>query len=155
MSNLALNGRMEAPPPQESLPTDASQKLIRIVDHDESILEFVEYMIKKEGFRTDRAIGGIQALRKVSALSPDLIILDFMLAGSGMGGYEVLRELQASGSGNIPVIVITGRRHMDDKAIEKLRLEPNVREFMEMPLQPAIMSAALHSLLRTRLSDRA
>ena len=35
----------------------------------------------KEGFRTERAVEGNEALRKANALSPDLIMLDFMLPG--------------------------------------------------------------------------
>lgn len=139
---------------QEGLPdpqlADPAEKLVLLVDDDESLLDLMEHVVKKEGFRTDRAMDGTEALRKAEALTPDLIVLDFMLPG--MGGYEVLRELQASGSGSIPVIVITGR-HMDRKNIEMVRLESNVKEFMEKPLRPAVMAAALHGLLKTRPPD--
>ena len=126
---------------------DPKEKLILLVDDDESLLDLVENVVRKEGFRTDRAMDGAEALRKAEALSPDMILLDFMLPG--IGGYEVLRELQAAGNGGIPVIVITGR-HMDKKNIQMMKIEPNLREFMEKPLRPAILVAAMHSLLKTR-----
>ncbi|MDE2237913.1 MAG: response regulator, partial [Elusimicrobia bacterium] len=85
--------------------------------------------------------------KKAESLQPDLIILDFMLPG--MGGYEVLRELQASGNGRIPIFVITGR-HLDRKSVEMVRLEPNVKEFIEKPLRPAVLATTLHTLLKTR-----
>ena len=129
---------------------EPSSKLILLVDDDESLLDLMEHVVQKEGFRTDRATDGNEALRKAEALSPDLIVLDFMLPG--MGGYEVVRELQASGNGSIPIVVITGR-HMDRKQIEMVRMESNVREFMEKPLRPAIMAATLHSVLKTRPPD--
>lgn len=129
---------------------DPAKKLVLLVDDDESLLDLMEHVVKKEGFRTDRATEGNEALRKAQALSPDLIILDFMLPG--MGGYEVLRELQASGNGGIPIIVITGR-HMDRKNIEMVRMEPNVKEFMEKPLRPAILATTIHALLKTRPPD--
>jgi DNA-binding response OmpR family regulator len=130
--------------------SDPGEKVVLLVDDDESLLDLMEHVIKKEGFRTDRATDGNEALRKASALNPDLMILDFMLPG--MGGYEVLRELQASGKGSIPIIVITGR-HMDRKNIEMVRQESNVKEFMEKPLRPAVLATTIHTLLKTRPPD--
>ncbi len=135
------------PDPQLASP---GEKLVLLVDDDESLLDLMEHVVQKEGFRTDRAMDGTEALRKVQALSPDLVVLDFMLPG--MGGYEVVRELQAAGCGDIPVIVITGR-HMDRKNVEMVRLESNVKEFMEKPLRPAVMAATIHNILRTRPPD--
>lgn len=124
-----------------------AEKLILLVDDDESLLDLMEHVVKKEGFRTDRALDGLEALSKAKALNPDLMILDFMLPG--MGGYEVVRELQACGCGEIPVIVITGR-HMEPKSVDLVRRESNVRDFMEKPLRPVIMATTIHNLLRTR-----
>jgi DNA-binding response OmpR family regulator len=140
---------MEQNPESRELANPAD-KLVLLVDDDESLLDLMEHVVKKEGFRTDRAVDGNEALRKADALQPDLMILDFMLPG--MGGYEVLRELQASGNGRIPVIVVTGR-HMDRKNVEMVRLESNVKEFMEKPLRPAVLASTLHSVLNTRPPD--
>ncbi len=126
---------------------DPAEKLVLLVDDDESLLDLIEHVVQKERFRTDRATDGAEALRKVQALTPDLIVLDFMLPG--VGGYEVIRELQSTGAGNIPVIVITGRQ-VDRKTVELLRQETNVKEFMSKPLRPALLAAAIHTLLKTR-----
>lgn len=122
------------------------EKLILLVDDDESLLDLMEHVVKKEGFRTDRAADGIEALRKVEALNPDLVVLDFMLPG--MGGFEVLRQLQAMGFGSLPIVIVTGRQ-MDRQSIDMVRQESNVREFMEKPVRPAAMAATLHRILRT------
>lgn len=129
---------------------DPKEKLVLLVDDDESLLDLMEHVVKREGFRTDRATDGNEALRKVSALQPDLLLLDFMLPG--MGGYEVLRELQAQGNGSIPVIVITGR-HMDRKNVDLVKMESNVKEYMEKPMRPALLAAAIHTILKTRPAD--
>ena len=129
---------------------DPATKTILLVDDDESLLDLIEHLVQKEGFKTVRSMDGLDALKKVDERSPDLIILDFMLPG--MGGYEVVRELQSAGHTSIPVVVLTGR-HMDRKNIEMVRMEANVKEFMEKPLKPALMSAALHSILKTRPPD--
>lgn len=135
-----------------SLPplADPSEKLILLVDDDESLLDLMEHVIKKEGFRTDRATDGTEALRKVEALSPDLILLDLMLPGKG--GYEVVRELQATDAARTPVIVITGRS-IDRKNVDMVRHEPNVREFMQKPLRPPVLATTIHTILQTRPAE--
>ena len=124
-----------------------SEKLVLMVDDDESLLDLMEHVLKKEGFRTDRATDGPEALLKAQALNPDVLILDMMLPG--LGGYEVMRQLQAAGLGGIPIIVVTGRQ-MDPKAVQLLREEPNVKEFMPKPMRPPLLAQALHRLLKTQ-----
>ncbi|MBI5883513.1 MAG: response regulator [Elusimicrobia bacterium] len=126
---------------------DPAEKLILLVDDDESLLDLMEHIIKREGFRTERATDGNEALKKIEAHAPDLILLDMMLPGKG--GYEVIRDLQASDAARIPVIVITGR-YIDRKNIDMVRGEPNVREFLQKPLRPAALAATIHSILQTR-----
>ena len=123
------------------------EKLVLLVDDDESLLDLMEHVVKQEGFRTDRAEDGPEALRKTQALSPDIIVLDMMLPG--LGGYEVLRQLQAVGCGDIPIIIVTGRT-MDREGVELIRQESNVKEFMEKPVRPAMLASALHRLLQTQ-----
>lgn len=123
-----------------------ASKLVLLVDDDESLLDLMDHVVKKEGFRTDRAADGNECLRKVQALDPDLIVLDFMLPG--IGGFEVVRKLQELGCGNIPILIVTGRQ-MDRQSVEMVRQESNVKEFLEKPVRPAIMAAHLHRILRT------
>ncbi len=125
-------------------------KLVLLVDDDESLLDLMDHVVKKEGFRTERAMDGQEALAKVVALNPDIIVLDFMLPG--MGGYEALRELQSRGYGHIPILVVTGRA-MDAKSIEMVRQEQNVKDFLQKPVRPAMLTAALHRVLGTVPKD--
>lgn len=126
--------------------SDPTGKLVLLVDDDESLLDLMDHVVKKDGFRTERAMDGPEALAKVAALNPDVIVLDFMLPG--MGGYEALRELQSRGFGDIPIVVVTGRA-MDAKSIEMVRQEPNVKNFLQKPVRPALLTAALHGILGT------
>ncbi|HVE14737.1 MAG TPA: response regulator [Elusimicrobiota bacterium] len=129
---------------------DPKDKLILIVDDDESILDLLEHIVKKEGFRVERAVDGPEAVRKVEAVNPNLIILDFMLPG--MGGFEVLKELQMGELRAIPVIVITGRK-IDRHTVEILLQEANVKQFIEKPIKPVVLVGSLHKLLATRAPD--
>ncbi|MBI5210374.1 MAG: response regulator [Elusimicrobia bacterium] len=126
---------------------EPSEKLVLLVDDDESLLDLMEHIVKREGFKTERAMDGNEAIRKVEASSPDLILLDLMLPGKG--GYEVIRELQASEAARIPIIVITGR-YIDRKNVDMVRGEPNVRDFIQKPLRPTMLASTIHTILQTR-----
>lgn len=120
---------------------------ILIVDDDESVWDVLYYIVRKEGFRVEKASDGTEAMEKARLLHPALIILDLMLPGSG--GFEVLRELQAEDTLDIPIILVSGRR-MDLSTLEMLKRESNVKEFLEKPVKPQVLAALLHSLLKTR-----
>lgn len=120
---------------------------ILIVDDDESVWDVLYYIVRKEGFRVEKASDGTEAMEKARLLHPALIILDLMLPGSG--GFEVLRELQAEDTLDIPIILVSGRR-MDLSTLEMLKHESNVKEFLEKPVKPQVLAALLHSLLKTR-----
>ena len=127
--------------------SDPAEKLVLIVDDDVSIVDLVEHVVRKEGFRVERAADGQEAVAKARELKPHLMLLDFMLPG--MGGYEVVKELQAGDTAGIPIVVVTGR-HLDRSSIEMIRQERNVRDFMEKPIKPAFLTAMIHRLLKTR-----
>ncbi|MEK7384309.1 MAG: response regulator [Elusimicrobiota bacterium] len=124
-----------------------AEKLVLLVDDDESLLDLMAHVVAKEGFRIDRAVDGAEALKKVEALSPDLLLLDMMLPG--VGGYEVVRQMQALGFGSVPIVIVTGRQ-MDRQSIDLIRQEPNVAEFMEKPVRPVTLVSVIHRLLKTQ-----
>ncbi|MDO8805563.1 MAG: response regulator [Elusimicrobiota bacterium] len=125
----------------------SADKLVLIVDDEKGIRELLEIVVRREGFRAELSEDGEDALNKARTLSPDIIILDLMLPKSG--GFEVLHELQAEETANIPIIVITGR-NMDRSTADMIRREANVREYIEKPLKTEVLAARLHQLLKTR-----
>lgn len=122
------------------------EKLILIVDDDESVWDLLYYIVRKEGFKVEKATDGQEALDKTRLLHPQLILLDLMLPKSG--GYEILRELQYGDTAGIPIVLVSGRS-MDHTTQEILKQEPNVKGFMEKPVTPQVLAALLHTLLKT------
>jgi two-component system response regulator AdeR len=124
-----------------------ADKLVLIVDDDESVRELLEFIVKKEGFRVEKAADGEEALSMARAINPDIILLDLMLPK--YGGFEILRELQGDETGGIPIVIITGR-YTDRSTSDMIKQEPNVKDFIEKPVKPQALSALLHKLLRTQ-----
>jgi len=126
---------------------DPAEKLILIVDDDDSVMELFDFVARKEGFKTVKAASGEAAIETARLLRPALILLDLMLPKPG--GFEVLRELQSDDTSDIPIVIITGR-YLDRSTLELIKQEPNVRDFMEKPVDPQALAALLHTLLETR-----
>lgn len=124
-----------------------SEKLICVVDDDESIRELLEFLVKKEGFKCETAVDGQDGLDKIQKLLPDLVILDLMLPR--YGGFEILRQLQQGDTARIPIIIVTGR-YNDRSTTDMIRQESNVMDFLEKPVKPAVLTMTLHKILRTK-----
>ena len=132
--------------PDEGALTSAVDKRILVVDDEPGVIEYLELILKKEGFQLETAADGQEALQKILKLRPDLILLDLKLPK--IQGLELLRILQANDAGNVPVFIITG--HMSNRETEQLiKQEPNVKGFYTKPFNPALLAMNIHSLLRT------
>ena len=127
--------------------TNPADKLVLIVDDDDAVRDLIEFVIKKEGFKVDKAADGEEALQKARQISPDLILLDLMLPK--FGGFEILRELQNDETVNIPIVIITGR-YTDRSTSYMIKQEPNVKDFIEKPVKPQALAAVVHKLLKTQ-----
>ncbi|HNW43731.1 MAG TPA: response regulator [Elusimicrobiales bacterium] len=127
--------------------TDPAGKLVMVVDDDKGVRELLEIIVRKEGFRAETAVDGEDALAKIRASRPDIILLDLMLPK--FGGFEILRELQQEETAGIPIIIITGRS-LDYSTAEMIRREANVREFIEKPIKREVLVSLVHQTLKTR-----
>jgi DNA-binding response OmpR family regulator len=82
------------------------RRKILIVDDDEDTLRLLEFNLKKAGFAVGTANNGVEALKKVCSLTPDLILLDLMMPEiDGFGVCETLRSNPITKS--IPIIILT------------------------------------------------
>ena len=123
-----------------------ADKTILIVDDDDSVRELLEFLVKKEGFKTETAADGQEALDQARKHEPDLILLDLMLPK--FGGFEIVRELQVD-EGDIPIVIITGR-YTDRSTSDMIKLESNVKDFIEKPVKPPVLIALIQQILQTQ-----
>ncbi len=133
-------------PPEGEL-TAADEKLILVIEDDDSSRELMEAVLKKEGFRVESARDGESGLEKARELKPHLILLDMRLPK--FAGAELVRMFQEGATADIPVVIVTGQSG-DRANAEELRREPNVKGFYQKPVNAAAIGMAFHMLLRTR-----
>ena len=86
-------------------------KRILLVDDERNLNQLIATNLKFEGYETESAYSGIEAIDKLGRFSPDLVVLDVMMPG--MDGFEVLEHLRHASS--IPVILLTAKNRVDDR----------------------------------------
>ena len=105
---------------------------IMVVDDDQNIQLVLKYRLEKEGYQVLLAGDGVDALEKVKAEKPDLIILDLTMPR--MGGFGFLEEMRSNGGDSaVPVIVLTAYGFESNRARS---LELGAVEFMTKPFSP-------------------
>lgn len=124
--------------------------VILIVDDEPLNLEYLEQELEGGGYETVTAADGRQALERVLAAPPDLILLDIMMPV--MDGFEVLSRLKAdAASRNIPVIVISAAADMQN-VVRGIRL--GAEDYLPKPFEPTLLLARITSSLeKKRLHD--
>lgn len=125
----------------------SSEKRILVIDDDEAILMLMKTHFEIEGFQVKTAKDGRAIQKLASEYNPDLILTDLMMPG--VGGYDVLRELQGDPlTSKTPVLLITGS-HMNESTKAMLKSEPNMAGYFEKPVLPATVLLKVHKLLNT------
>jgi len=95
---------------------DEMSPRVLLVDDDPVILRLLEVNFRIEGFVTDLARHGDEALEKVATAPPDAAVLDITMPGDD--GYEVARKLRArDGMSSLPIVFLTARA--DDGVLDE------------------------------------
>lgn len=119
-------------------------KTVLIVEDQPEVTTLLRQVLEKDGFVTQSACNGAEALQKVAAAPPDAIILDFMLPG--MNGLELNSRLKVNPeSRDIPLFIVTGKGHLPE--LMELRRDPNVVAYLEKPFQIAVLLQKIREIL--------
>lgn len=121
---------------------------ILVVDDEPDILEFLEYNLKKEGYRVFTASDGEEGVALAEKEKPDLIILDIMMPK--MDGVEVCRALRSKPMFDKTLIAFLTAREEDYSQIAALDVGGD--DYITKPIRPRVFMSRVKALLRR--SDR-
>lgn len=119
----------------------ANQGTILIVEDDAEIRATVSRIFDYEGFGVKEASDGATMRKALADNLIDLVILDLMLPGED--GLTLARELRKTG--NIPIIILTGKDEPIDKVIG---LEIGADDYITKPFFQRELVARVRSVLR-------
>ena len=124
--------------------------LILNVDDYEAARYARTEMLKRAGFQVLDAGSGGQALEIAKRSRPDLVLLDVNLPD--MDGFEVCRRLRADPATTTLPIVHVSATFVSDRA-QDLAYEGGADSYLTDPVEPAVLLATIHSLLRLRRAE--
>jgi two-component system phosphate regulon response regulator PhoB len=126
-----------------------NKERILIVDDEEDILELVRYNVEREGYQTQCAVTGEQALQIVETEKVDLVILDLMLPG--INGLEVAKSIKRNPQKTgIPIIMLTAKGEETDIITG---LELGADDYVTKPFSPKILLARIKAVIRKNRSQ--
>jgi len=112
-------------------------KKILVVEDDPDNRRIVAKVLAVEGYNVVEAMDGLEALSKVKAENPDLILMD--LALPNMDGWEATRQLKADPlTRAIPVVALTAVAMRGDE--ERARAA-GCDDYLSKPARPAAIRA--------------
>jgi CheY-like chemotaxis protein len=122
-SNSDLPVRMK---PAGSAPVTGKPRVL-IVEDNSDVRRLYAIGLNQRGFEVKLAANGAEAVERIDAERPDVILLDWLMPL--MDGGEVLRKLSDNGSASIPIIVISGQ-----PAPPADQLDPRIRTWLTKPV---------------------
>ncbi len=118
-------------------------KRILIVDDKATSRELLRTVLERQGYAITEAADGDEALRKIRAETPDLVLLDLQMPVRS--GYEVLGELrQDPRFAALPIIALTASAMQGDR---ERALAAGFTAYLAKPVALAHLRDAIQRLL--------
>jgi two-component system, OmpR family, response regulator MprA len=115
---------------------------ILVVDDEPAVREAVDRALRLEGYETELAADGAQALEALADRAHDALVLDVLMPH--VDGLEVCRRLRAAGD-QTPVLVLTARDAVPDRV---RGLDAGADDYLVKPFALEELLARLRALLR-------
>lgn len=126
------------------MPTEESKKLsVLVVEDEDNIALALDYLMTREGYTHDRVANGGDAMARIRAMRPDLVLLDVMLPE--MSGYEICQAVRLDPElADIKILMMTAR----GSAIERKKgLALGADGFISKPFELAELRSEVRRLL--------
>jgi twitching motility two-component system response regulator PilH len=119
----------------------AIQKVL-IVDDSPTERYFLSDILIKNGFSVSTAENGEEALQKIKADKPQLILMDIVMPGQN--GFQITRAISRDpDTQDVPVIICTSKGQETDRI---WGLRQGARDYIVKPVDPQELLAKIASL---------
>src|SRR3989441_1238006 len=117
---------------------------VLVVEDEPDIRALIVHHLTQDACRCRPAADGTEALPRLRAAAPDLIVLDLMLPG--IDGLEVTRRVRAEPAwAAVPIIMLTAKADEVDRVVG---LELGADDYVAKPFSPKELVARVRAVLR-------
>jgi putative two-component system response regulator len=121
------------------------QHTVLVVDDVPANLQLISELLQ-DHYEVRVAASGVQALRVIDRVLPDLILLDVVMPE--MDGYEVCRRLKADPrTRDVPVLFLSARKQDEDVC---QGFELGATDYLHKPINPPILLARVRTQIRLK-----
>jgi two-component system alkaline phosphatase synthesis response regulator PhoP len=117
---------------------------ILLIDDEEDVLEFLQYVLEKESFIVKIAKNGKDGLKKAETFEPDLILLDRMMPE--MDGAEACKAFRSNPKYDATKIVFLTARDEESMQIEGFELGAD--DYIAKPIKSKLLVSKIKSIMR-------
>lgn len=118
-------------------------KKILIADDEEDVKIVVQLYLESKGYEVVTAFDGLDAVDKVKAEKPDLVLLDIMMPI--LDGFEVARKLKADPqTASIPIIMLSASAHAESK---QRGMQAGAVDYIVKPFVPENLESVIRKTL--------
>ncbi|MEV7284632.1 response regulator transcription factor [Streptomyces sp. NPDC093252] len=121
---------------------DRDPQRILIVDDEPAVREALQRSLAFEGYDTQVAVDGADALEKAAVYRPDLVVLDIQMPR--MDGLTAARRIRGAGE-TIPILMLTARDTVGDRVTG---LDAGADDYLVKPFELDELFARIRALLR-------
>lgn len=115
---------------------------ILLIEDEANIAEAIRFVLTRDGWTVTTHARGSDALERIRALRPDVLVLDVMLPGRS--GFEILQDLRADPDlADLPVLVLTARGQDRER---DAALSAGATRFLPKPFGNAELVATVRAL---------
>ena len=123
-------------------PADDDPQRVLIVDDEPAVREALQRSLAFEGYGTEVAVDGLDALAKAESYAPDLIVLDIQMPR--MDGLTAARRIRSTGT-TTPILMLTARDTVGDRVTG---LDAGADDYLVKPFELDELFARIRALLR-------
>lgn len=117
---------------------------ILLIEDDPNLTELIRYNLTKADFIVHCESDGEEGLYASEEISPDLILLDWMLPN--LSGIEICRRIRRNKTmQNVPIIMLTARAEESDRV---RGLDTGADDYVTKPFSPKELIARIKAVLR-------
>jgi len=119
---------------------------VLVVDDTPLNVKLLTLQLEYEDYIVNTAANGLEALAKIEADKPDIVLLDVMMPG--LDGFETCRRIRANpATAHIPVVMVTALQDVDDLV---RGFEAGADDFLTIPVNSLALIARIRSQLRQK-----